>query len=132
MPASPSLPKPLAWALLLLSAVFFVLSGLFILAPRPGALFFGLDTRDASALFYVRAVGLRDLALATYLLGLTLAGQRRALSILLAATTMIPAGDIALLTAAGAGTPIHYLLHLASLLCFAGLAIWSRSNKALD
>lgn len=120
-----------ALAICLLSGVFLVLGALFIAAPAAAAAFYGLPSREPAALFFVRAIGLRDLALATYLLGLTLAKQRRALAIVLAATILIPVGDVALLASFGAGWPIHYLLHGASLLCFAGLALWtSRASPA--
>ena len=121
-----SLTRPLRLVLYLLSSVFMVLGGFFVVDPQPAATFYGLRTNDATALFYVRAVGLRDLALATYLLGLTLLGQRRALSIVLAGTILIPVGDILLLVASGSGQTVHYLLHGASLACFASLALWSR------
>ncbi len=110
----------------LLSGVFLALGALFVAAPEPAAAFYGLTTHDRSALFYVRAIGFRDLALAVYLIGLTLAGQRHALTIVLTGTLIIPAGDMLLLASSGAGRPVHYLLHGASLLCFAGLALWSR------
>jgi len=124
-----SLREPLAWASLLLAALFFCLAVLFVLAPAPAAAFFGLATNEPSALTFVRAVGLRDLALASYLAGLTLAGDRRSLTILLAATVVIPVGDMLLLALAGAGTPAHFLLHAASLLCFAALAWWARRSR---
>jgi hypothetical protein len=120
------LKDPLTLTVCLLSSVFLALGGLFVAAPMPAAEFFGLPTRDPAPIFYVRAIGFRDLALAVYLLGLALSGQRRALAIVLAGTLIIPIGDLALLASSGAGRPIHYLLHGASLLCFAGLALWSR------
>jgi hypothetical protein len=120
------LTRPLALTVYLLSTVFVVLGGLFVVLPEPGAAFYGLPSRDTAALFYVRAVGLRDLALATYLLGLARTGQRRALSIVFIGTLVIPAGDMLLLASSGAAHPAHYLLHGASLLCFAVLALWTR------
>ena len=121
-----SLKHSPALALFVLSGVFLLLGGLFVAAPVPAAAFYGLPTGDPAALFYVRAIGFRDLALAAYLLGLTYARQRRALTIVLGTTLLIPIGDLALLASSSAGRPIHYLLHGASLLCFAGLALWSR------
>ena len=120
------LKNPPSLAVCLLSVIFMGLGGLFVAAPAPAAVIYGLPTSDAAALFYVRAIGFRDLALASYLLGLTLTRQHRALAIVLAATLLIPVGDLALLASSGAGRPIHYLLHGASLLCFAGLALWLR------
>jgi hypothetical protein len=121
-----ALSPPLTLTVCLLSGVFLVLGALFVAAPVPAAAFYGLPTRDPVSLFYVRAIGFRDLALAAYLLGLAFSGQRRALTIVLAGTLVIPIGDLALLASSGGGRPIHYLLHGASLLCFAGLALWSR------
>ncbi|HEX8413296.1 MAG TPA: DUF4267 domain-containing protein [Sphingomicrobium sp.] len=113
-------------AVCLLSGVFLVLGGLFVAAPVPAAAFYGLPSRDPAALFYVRAIGVRDLALAAYLLALTFAKLRRALAVVLATTILIPVGDLALLASSGSGRPVHFLLHGASLLCFAGLALWTR------
>jgi hypothetical protein len=116
--------------LCLLSAVFFLIGVVFLASPGPAAAFYGVPSHDREALLYVRAVGLRDLALASYLLGLTLKGQHRALSIVLAGTILIPVGDILLLASAG-GQAAHYLLHGASALCFAALALWShRTGRA--
>jgi hypothetical protein len=119
------LKKPLALAVYLLSGVFLVLGGLFIAAPEVAAALYGLPSHDRSALFYVRAIGFRDIALGAYLAGLALAGRRQALAIVMACTLIIPIGDLLLLAFADTGEPLHYLLHSASLLCFAGLALWS-------
>lgn len=118
--------QPDTLAIWLLSGVFLMLAGLFVAAPAAAAAFYGLPAHDRSALFYVRAIGFRDLALAAYLIGLTLAGQRHALAIVLTCTLIIPVGDLLLLVASGAGRPVHYLLHGASLLGFAGMALWFR------
>jgi hypothetical protein len=115
-----------ALAVCLLSGVFLVLGGLFVAMPVPAASFYGLPTRDPTAMFYVRAIGFRDLALACYLLGLALTGRLRALALVLIVTLIIPIGDLLLLASAGTGRRVHYLLHGASLLCFAGLALWIR------
>jgi len=109
-----------------LSGLFLLLGGLFVLAPGAGAAFYGLDTGAPSALFYVRAIGFRDAALALYLFGLALAGLRRALVIVLSGTLIIPLGDLMLLAGSGAGEAVHYLLHGGSLICFAVLAWCSR------
>jgi len=120
-----SLPGPLRWAVFLLSGVFLLLGALCLLAPASAARLYGLETDAPSALFYIRAIGLRDAALALYLFGLALAGLRRALTIVALGTLIIPAGDMLLLTVSGTGELVHYLLHAASLLCFAALAWWS-------
>ena len=117
------------FAVCLLSVLFLVLGALFIAAPACAAAFYGLPSGGSEALFYVRAIGFRDLALAAYLLGLTLAKQRQALAIVLVATMVIPVGDVVLLASSDAGRPIHFLLHGASLLCFAGLALWTRRTS---
>jgi hypothetical protein len=121
-----SLPNPFRWAVFVLSGVFLLLGALCLLAPTWAARFYGLDTDAPSALFYIRAIGLRDAALALYLFGLALAGLRRALTIVALGTLIIPAGDMLLLAASGAGELVHYLLHAASLLCFGALAWWGR------
>jgi hypothetical protein len=118
----PAWRDPLTAAAVLLSGVFLLLGGLFVLAPGPGAALYGLDARADSALFYVRVVGVRDMALAIYLAGLAVAALQRALRVVALGTMVIPVGDMLLLAASGAGGPVHYLLHGASLLCFAGLA----------
>jgi hypothetical protein len=112
----------------LLSAVFLLMGILFLLAPAAGARFYGFEAGSPAGLFYVRAIGLRDAALALYLFGLALAGLRRALMIVALGTLVIPIGDLLLLLLSGSGEPVHYLLHASSLLCFAMLAWCSRSS----
>lgn len=118
--------QPFALGVFLLSGVFLMLGSVFVAAPDVAATFYGVPADARSALFYVRAIGFRDLALAAYLVGLTLAGQRHALATVLTGTLIIPFGDLLLLAASGAGKPVHYLLHGGSLLCFAGMALWAR------
>lgn len=108
-----------------LSAVFLLLGLLFVARPDLGAGIYGVQAHDPATIVYVRAVGFRDLALAAYLFGLAAAGQIRALTIVLAATIVIPVGDIALLLRSGTGHAVHYMLHGASLFCFAAMALWS-------
>jgi hypothetical protein len=122
--------KALPITITLLACAFAGLGVLFVFAPAPAAMFYGIDAGSSSGLFYVRAVGFRDLALASYLFGLTLARQFRALSIVMLSTLLIPAGDILLLAASGRAQPIHYLLHAASFLCFAGLAWCARRSAS--
>ncbi|WP_267433444.1 DUF4267 domain-containing protein [Sphingomonas sp. GM_Shp_1] len=117
---------PFAVTTVALSVVFLLLGLFFLTMPQMGASFYGVPTRDVAATTFVRAIGLRDVALALYLLGLTLSARWRALTIVLTATLVIPVGDIALLMMSGTARPVHYLLHGASLLCFALLAIGSR------
>ncbi|CAM3148753.1 MULTISPECIES: DUF4267 domain-containing protein [Sphingomonas] len=107
-----------------LAAVFLLLGGLFVCAPEAGAAIYGVPGNDRSALIYVRAVAIRDLALSAYLIGLARAENIRALTILCAATIVIPIGDMALLMLSGTGGAPHYFLHMSSLLCFAATALW--------
>ncbi len=109
-------------AAVVLSGVFVLLGGLFVLAPEAGAALYGFGERSEAGLFYVRAVGVRDVALAIYLFGLAIAGFRQALRVVALGTLVIPIGDMLLLAASGAGGPVQYLLHAASLMCFAALA----------
>lgn len=123
------LPSPGRWlpiTITLLACVFSALGALFVLAPASAATIYGIDAASSSGLFYVRAIGFRDLALSAYLFGLTFARQHRGLSIVMFATLIIPVGDIILLAASGRALPVHYLLHAASFLCFAGLGSWLR------
>ncbi|OWK27873.1 DUF4267 domain-containing protein [Sphingomonas mucosissima] len=130
MSERPPVGKALAMTITLLACVFAGLGVLFVLAPVPAASFYGIDPESSSGLFYVRAVGFRDLGLASYLFGLTLAQQFRALSIVMLSTLIIPAGDILLLAASDGAQPIHYLLHAASFLCFAGSGLWARRSAS--
>ncbi|MDQ0840276.1 DUF4267 domain-containing protein [Sphingomonas faeni] len=120
-------PVALATVLLVCAAAFFLLGALFMLAPATGGRVYGFSAETEPALLYVRAIGLRDLALASYIAGLTVGRHRRALAILLTLTTMIPAGDLFLLGTMGSGSAVHYLLHSVSLAGFAGLAWWVRN-----
>jgi hypothetical protein len=125
-------PAALTAVLLTTAGVFFLLGGWFVLAPATGARIYGLSTETESALLYVRAIGLRDLALASYIAGLTVGRHRRALVILLTLTTMIPAGDLFLLGTMGTASAVHYLLHSVSLIGFAGLAWWTRHSATIE
>ncbi|MCC2978025.1 DUF4267 domain-containing protein [Sphingomonas sp. PL-96] len=123
---SMTLRQPLFLVVCLLAGVFLILGSLFVAMPGIAASIYGFPSRDPAAMLYVRAIGFRDVALAAYLLGLAVTGQRKALSVVLTGTTLIPVGDLLLLASSGAGRPMHYLLHGASLLGFAALALWSR------
>jgi hypothetical protein len=124
----PGIGAPLRLTVSAVSVAFFLLASLFILHPAEGATLFGLATEDRTALFFVRAVGLRDLALAIYLLALAYAGDTRPLVILLAGTIVIPVGDLVLLLNAGVGSNAHSLLHFASSVLFASLACWAHAR----
>jgi hypothetical protein len=107
------------------AAAFVLLGAFFALAPRWGALLFGVSAPDGEGLAYVRAVGFRDLALGLYILALRLWATRQALAIVLGLTVVIPVLDLALLLAVrGLSSPWHLALHGASGICFAVLALW--------
>jgi hypothetical protein len=113
-----------AWVVLAMAGVFLAIAALFVAAPALGAAVFGIPAPDGAGLAYVRAVGLRDLALALYLLGLARFSSRRAVGVVLAATVVIPAGDMLLVLAReGLSSPGHLLLHGLSGACCAAVAL---------
>ena len=56
-------------AVLLLSVIFCGLAVLFLVSPNMGACIYGFPATAPGALFFVRAIATRDLALAAYLGG---------------------------------------------------------------
>jgi len=103
---------PATWPSLALALGLGGLGLLFIAAPRLGAAIFGLPAPEGEALAYIPVVGLRDLAFAGYILGLLLRPDRGAVSVVLAATLLIPLGDIAVLLAVrGRAAGRHLLPH---------------------
>lgn len=122
---------PLTFSLLAMAAIFGLLGLFFVLAPRTGAVFFGMPITGSDGVFYVRALGLRDAALALYIALQTLSAPRRAVFLLLAATPIIPAGDLTLLLLRSAWTA-NLLLHVFSAVCFAGMAAWVRASSRRD
>jgi len=119
------------WVVLGLSATFFLIGALFILAPRWGATLFGIPAPEDRGLAYVQAIGFRDLALALYIIGLALFSSRRALSTVLAFTVLIPVGDVGLVAAVtGLSSPGHLALHGVSAICFALLAVWVQREQS--
>ncbi len=114
-----------AWVVLAMAGVFLLIAALFVAAPALGAAVFGIPAPDGAGLAYVRAVGLRDLALALYLLGLACFSSRRAVGIVLGATVVVPVGDVLLVLAReGVSSPGHLLLHGLSGACCAAVALW--------
>ena len=110
---------------LAMAGVFLLIAALFVAAPVLGAAVFGVPAPDGAGLAYVRAVGLRDLALGLYLLGLALFSSRRAVGVVLAATVVIPVGDmLVVLMQEGLSSPGHLLLHGLSGGCCAAVALW--------
>lgn len=122
----PSERRVFALVVILLAGVFAVIGGLFVGDPAAGMAVYGLSAPDPVARLYVRAIGCRDLALAAYLLGLALFACPRSLRIVFVGTLIIPAGDLAILASVAPVRPLHLALHGGSLVCFAGLAWWSR------
>lgn len=103
---------PAAWIVAAMGLLFLLIGIVFIVIPAQGAALFGIPAREAAAQAYVRALVLRDLALGLYLLGLLRFASRRALGIVLAATVVIPLGDMMLILAwRGLSSPLHLLLH---------------------
>lgn len=115
---------PLRWALLGTSLLFASLGALFVCQPEQATALFGIPANTVAELVYVRAVGMRDVALAGYIALLTLFASTRAVLIVLSMTLVIPAGDLVLVAMAPYGGPLQLGLHLASATLFAGLAIW--------
>jgi hypothetical protein len=114
-----------ALVVLALAVAFLLIDVLFIASPRTGAGVFGIPAEEAAGLAYVQALALRDLALGLYLLGLLRFSSRRAIGIVLAATVVIPVGDMLLiLSREGMASPRHLLLHGFSGGCVAMVALW--------
>jgi hypothetical protein len=119
------LHEPSTWFVLALSALFVGLGGLFVLAPRLGAALFGLPAPEGASLGYLPAIGLRDLAFGLYLFALARLATARAVATVLAITTLIPAGDVAIVALErGLSSPGHLLLHAASGATMAAGAAW--------
>jgi len=119
------------WLVLAPAIGLMLIGACFILAPRVGALIFGIPAPDGPALAYLPAIGLRDLAFGLYIAGLAAFSTRRAVAIVLAATVLIPVGDIVLvLNERGLSSPWHLALHAASGLYMASASVWLfRTNK---
>jgi len=113
----------------LVRALALVLGGLgllFLFLPEPASALFGIATQEETALAYVRGLGLRDIALCLYLL-LLARRPGSGLRPVLAASLVIPAGDLVLvLAASGLSAPLPLALHAASGICLAALAFWPR------
>jgi hypothetical protein len=115
---------PRLWAVLALALVFLALAALFLTAPALGALIYGVPAPDGPGRTYLRAIGARDAALALYLAGLSLFSTRRAVAVVLAASLVIPACDLALILSAGAAAWWQVALHAVSAGVLALTALW--------
>jgi hypothetical protein len=123
----PSRRDPSTWLVLLLAFAFLSIGVLFIAAPRPAAILFGIPAEGPAAEPYIRAIGFRDLALALYLAGLTLLSTRQAVSTVRGASVLIPLCDIALvLLTTGLSSPGSLALHAVGGTVLAALALWMR------
>jgi hypothetical protein len=111
------------WIALAPAAAAVLVGLLCMTAPRPGSALFGIPATEGTALAYVTAIGVRDLAFGLYIVGLTLFANRRAVGVALAVTVVIPAGDLVVLLAAR-GLVWQLLLHAGSGLYMAGAALW--------
>ena len=116
--------RALRWALFAASLLFAGLGLFFVCAPEQAAGLFGIPTALPDGHGHVRAVGLRDIALAGYLALLTLFASARAVLVVLLVTLIIPVGDLVLVAGATGGEARQMVLHLASAMLFAGLATW--------
>jgi len=125
---------PSTWLVRILSVAFIGLGLLFLVAPLSGAVLFGLAAPGGEGYGYLPAIGLRDLAFGIYLLILSGTATRRTLGLILAATLVIPVGDIIIVTAArGSDAVLNLLLHGASAAVMAAGSVWflrtSRHDK---
>lgn len=106
-----------------LAGAALLLLGIAIIAfPPLAAALFGMPAPDANDITYLRAIALRDLAFGVWLLlgaGISI----RASVISLAAMTLIPGGDLALVAVYGEGL-LPLLPHAISLAGFGLLAAW--------
>jgi hypothetical protein len=111
-----------------LALAFAALGALLIAWPRAGSVLFGIETDDTLALAYVRALGFRDIALSLYLLGLSRAASRACRTVL-GVSVLIPACDLILvMVERGVSVPGSLLLHAASGVCLAALALWPQGR----
>jgi hypothetical protein len=122
---NPSWRDVSTWLVLFLSVAFLMIGVALVLAPGYGALLFGIAAPDEPARAYVRALGFRDLGLALYIAGLTWFSTRRAVSIVLGASVIIPLCDIALVWwTAGLSSPGSLVLHAGGAASLTLLALW--------
>jgi uncharacterized membrane protein len=114
-----------------LAAVFVGLGIIFLVAPRLGALVFGVPAPEGEALVYLPVIGLRDLAFGLYLAALAMLASRRTVGIVLGLTVLIPVGDMILL-ALTRGLAPQLALHLLSGLAVGGVALWLLTRRDND
>ncbi len=116
---------PSTWLVWCLGVAFIGLGLLFLLAPRAGAVLFGLPAPEAVGFGYLPAIGLRDLAFGLYILILSFTATRRILGLIFAATVVIPMGDVIIVAAErGLDATLNLLLHGVSGAVMAGASLW--------
>ncbi len=115
---------PRMWGVMVLSAVFLCLGGLFIASPASGAAIFGIPAPNGVSAGYLRAIGFRDVALALYLVGLACFSTRRAVCLVLGASVFIPVCDVILVWSSGTAAPWQIALHVVSGGSLALVAVW--------
>ncbi|WP_329378453.1 DUF4267 domain-containing protein [Streptomyces sp. NBC_01351] len=117
--------KHLATALAAIGAAFIIYIGLaYLIAPQATAPDFGVPTwpqNDGTAFLAVK--GVRDVATGLVVLALLLTGQRRALGWAMAAIAFIPAGDTAVVLAAGGSAGTAFGVHGSTALAVAFTAV---------
>lgn len=115
---------PRMWGVMVLSAVFLCLGVLFTASPASGAAIFGIPAPNGFSAGYLRAIGVRDVALALYLGGLACFSTRRAVCLVLGASVLIPICDVILVWSSGTATPWQIALHAGSGASLALVAVW--------
>ena len=105
---------------LVLGAALLGLGGLFLSRPREAAHLFGLPVQGAGE-DYVRALGVRDLALAGGL-AMSASASPKSLAAVSGLAAMIPVADAALVRARR-GSPAAVMLHAASAAALAVLSV---------
>ena len=100
--------------------------GLAVVAPETAAAMFGVPVGAGEPHAYVRAAGVRDVAIGAGLLALlSLRVGRRALGASLLAAAAIPLGDALIVaTSGGAGSAPALVLHGAAVVAFLALGAW--------
>jgi hypothetical protein len=107
--------EPTTWLVVALALGLLLIGILFIRAPRLGAAIFGLPAPEGTALLYLPAIGLRDIAFGLFILALVRLASRRAVGVVLGLAVLIPVGDLVLVVIArGLSSPGHLLIHAAS------------------
>lgn len=103
-----------------------------MLAPNLASSLFGIYVPELAELAYVRALGIRDVALCLFILAL-LPISGKATRRVLAASALIPAGDIVLvLNESGLSAPLPLLLHATSGAILLALSTLGRRDEPVS